>query len=286
MTSTGTTSSCGSGADPRMTAARKLSTMPGHRVEEEPRAVALRNGGERVGDGRREEPEIDDQRDREADITEADLQRRQQEAGPGDQSREQHDDRQPVQRAPRRRVIVVGEERRQDHRADTPVEQGGRDVGQREYLARKVHLRDQLRVGDYRVGHAAEPGRQEAPRQQAGIGKKGVWNSFAGHAGDPPERERKDQHQRDRLQDGPGQSEHRLLVTDANAMARQRPEEVTVVEQGLQGGDWPGATTRPANDDLSCRAGAGCIRCERRRCVHVLLSCKPGARPRLRTSSS
>ena len=61
--------------------------------------------------------------------------------------------------------------------------------------------------------------------------------------------------------------------------------EVTVVEQGLQGDDWSRAAARPAYDDLSCRAGAGCIRRERRRYVHVLLSCKPGTRPRLRTSS-
>ena len=72
--------------------------------------------------------------------------------------------------------------------------------------------------------HCSGRWKEKTPDQQAAVGKQRIRDPFARHSRDATESESKNEHQRQRLQHRPREPENRLLVADADAMLRERPE--------------------------------------------------------------
>ena len=151
---------------------------------------------------------------------------------------------------PRNRATVPRQQSDENHGADEQIEQRGRHVAERQNLAREIDFRHELGVRDERVRRVGEAGRDEAPQQEPAEGEERVRHAVGLHACDAAEHQREDQHHRDRLEDGPPEAKHRLLVPNADAMDAQRSQEIGILrELSNVPRRPPGVATRPPNRD-------------------------------------
>ena len=132
--------------------------------------------------------------------------------------------------------LVPHHQSRQDDEVDAQFNQLGEDRGNGENLAREVDFLDQRRVAD----DAGDPfGRgflKEGPRHERGEHQDGIGNVAAFDA-DEALHQGENQHERDGLEDGPGDAEVSLLVTQGDVLPRERGHQFAVVVEVFGDGE-------------------------------------------------
>src|SRR5439155_19042259 len=116
---------------------------------------------------------------------------------------------------------------------DGEVDQAGNDRRDGNHQAREVDLRDQILVSDQAVAGAVERVGEQQPGQQAAEIEQrlgGVVGGKVAQLGD----DREDDHGAERLNDGPGDAKHGLLVANLDVAQGQDPQELAVLPQLLQ----------------------------------------------------
>src|SRR5438874_2273659 len=73
--------------------------------------------------------------------------------------------------------------------------------------------------------------REELPREQGAIDEDGIWKTVGRYLSQLPEEDAEDDHRKQRLDDGPGRSEDRLLVADLDVAPDQEVHELPVLPQ-------------------------------------------------------
>jgi len=124
----------------------------------------------------------------------------------------------------------------QDDEVDAQFHQLGEHRGDGENLAREVDFLDQRRVADD-AGYPLGSGfLKEGPGHERGEHQDGVGNVAAVDA-DKALHQGKDQHEHDRLEDGPGDAQVRLLVAQGDVLPRERGHQFAVVVEVFGDGE-------------------------------------------------
>ena len=122
-------------------------------------------------------------------------------------------------------------EHTQHAQADEEVEQAGAGGADGDAHAREVDLGDQVLVADHALGGRADGVGEKGPGQKAGKDKQRVGDGRIRLGCHPRQEQREHRHGRQRLQDGPGGAENRLLVTDLDVAPDEEIQQFPVAPQ-------------------------------------------------------
>ena len=122
----------------------------------------------------------------------------------------------------------------------------------------KVDLLDEVRRADEAVRRLAEPEREEGPGQQAGEREQRIRKPVRADVREPPEEDREDDHRQQRLQNGPGDAEQRLLVAHLDVAPDQEVEQLAIGPDVLQPEGAPALLG--LDQDVGNRCGCGQLR--------------------------
>ena len=170
--------------------------------------------------------------------------------GRDDQDEQQGRHRQPCERG---KETVRHREHEEEEDAHGEIQEHRRDVTQRQGLAGKPDLADEVRVRDQARDGARHGGVEGRPGDQPREHEEGIGHRARGDREHAVEHERRDEHERHGLQEGPGHAEERLPVAHLDLPEGQAGHEPAVAPEGarpagpgLRGDDVPGVLHVPS----------------------------------------
>src|ERR671919_82765 len=204
---------------------------PDHGIEPIHGAPGLREEAARIGDRRREEPDLQQERHDEPYVSIVHVQGREPE---GDSERrderEQDEERQP-QDAKRGWHAVVEDHDDQHDEGEEEVDDSREDGGQRHAKPGEVHLLEEVRAADETVGSLVEAIGEQRPRHKRREREDRVRDAVRGHPGQPAEEDTEDDHRQQGLQDRPGGTQQCLLVAHLHVAPDEEVEELPIRPQ-------------------------------------------------------
>src|SRR5713101_3581978 len=224
---------------------------PGHGVEAVEPAPARRNKRGRIGDGRGEHPELDEERNDVADVAIKRVERGEPQANPKSGEEGESQQRGQPQRGKTGADAVSDGENGEHDEADGEVHQAGKCCGNGKYEAREINFSDQaLVVHDDAGGHLQGVG-EISPGDKRGKIENGIREALGGELGEASEEKSKDEHGKDGLENDPEDTDGGLLVADLDVAPDEKVEELAV------GPDFAEAKLEEAAGRLDANGGGG-----------------------------
>src|SRR6266513_1920478 len=222
----------------------------GHGVEAVEPAPARRNERGRVGDGRGEHPERDEEGDDvfHVAIKSVECGEPQADAKSGEDGEKQK--RGQPERGKSGADAVSDDEDCEDDEADGEVHQAGKGSGKGKYEAREINLGDEALVDDD-VGCHLEGVGEIGPGDESGEVEDGIGEAVGGELGEAAEKESEDEHVENGLQDDPEDADGGLLVADLDVAPDEEVKQLAV------GPDFAEAKLEEAAGRLNANGGGG-----------------------------
>ena len=200
----------------------------GHGIEAVEPAPARGNQRGRVGDGRSEHPELDEERN---DVAHVAIER--VERGKPQADTESGEEREGQQRGEPERgergANAVGErEDGEDHEADGEVHEAGERGGNGKNEAREIHFGDEPLIFDDDVGGRQEGVGEVGPGNERGEIKNGIRQAVGGKLGEAAEEQSEDQHVENGLENDPEDADGGLFVANLDVAPDEKIEELAV----------------------------------------------------------
>src|SRR6266852_978030 len=200
----------------------------GHGIEAVEPAPARGNERGRIGDGRSEHPELDEERNDVADVAIKSVERGEPQADPESGEDGEREQRGQPKRGKSGANAVGDSENGEDHEADGEVHQAGKRGGNGKNEAREINFGDEALVIDDDVGGHLEGIGEIGPGDESGEVEDGIGEAVVGELGEAAEEESEDEHVEDGLENDPEDADGGLLVADFDVAPDGEVEELAV----------------------------------------------------------
>src|SRR5882724_13286804 len=200
----------------------------GHGIEAVEPAPAVGDERRRVGDGRGEHPELDEEGDDVADVAIERVERGKPEADAESGEERESEQRGEPERGERGANAVGESENGEDHEADGEVHQAGKRRGNGKNEAREIHFGDEALVFDDDVGGHLEGVGEVGPGNERGEIENGIGEAVGGELGETAEEKSEDEHVEKRLENDPEDADGGLFVADLDVAPDEEIEELAV----------------------------------------------------------
>src|SRR2546422_6853277 len=223
----------------------------GHGIEAVEPAPARGNERGRIGDGRGEHPELDDEGNDVADVAIESVERGEPQAdAEGGEYGEGQKGGQPKS-GKGGAEAVRDSENGEDHEADGEVHQAGKRGGNGKNEAREINFGDEALIVNDDVGGHLEGGGEVGPGDEGGEIENGIREAVGGELGEAAEEEREDERSEDGLENDPEDADGGLFVADLDVAPNEKVEEFAV------GPDFAEAKLEEATGRLDSNGGGG-----------------------------
>src|SRR6266850_7061924 len=155
----------------------------GHGIEAVEPAPAVGDERGRVGDGRGEHPELDEEGDNVADVAIERVERGKPEADAESGEKRESEKRGEPERGERGANTVGESENGEDYEADGEIHEAGKRGGNGKNQAREIHFGDEALVFDDDVGGHLEGVGEVGPGNESGEIKNGIGEAVGGQLG-------------------------------------------------------------------------------------------------------
>ncbi len=199
-----------------------------HGIEAIKPAPACGHERRRVGDGRGEHPELDNEGDDVADVAIKSVERGKPEADA--QSGEEREEKKTGQPESSKsgENAVSKTENGEDNEADGKVHEARKNGGDGKNEAGEIHLGNEALVFDHHVSGGRERVGEVGPGDQRSEVENGIREAVRGELSETAEEKSENEHVEDGLQDDPEDTDGGLLVADLNVSPDEEVEELAV----------------------------------------------------------
>src|SRR5229473_1442253 len=200
----------------------------GHGVQSIEPAPPRRNERGRIGDGRREHPELHEEGDHVFHVAIKSVERGQpqSDAKSGEDGEKQK--RGKPERGKSGADAVSDGKDGEDDEPDGKVHEAGKRGGNRKNEAGEIDLGDEALVVDDDVGGQLERVGEIGPGDESGEVEDGIGEAVGGELGEAAEKESEDEHVENGLQDDPEDADGGLLVADLDIAPDEEVKEFAV----------------------------------------------------------